>query len=99
MATLQGREELNLLHRVGATARQLFAMTAWEVAEVAVVGVLLGAGAAAPIVVAVSNALTGTRRPFIPGLSVALIIGVVGALAALAVFIPTTRMLAKRGEA
>ena len=42
LVTLQGREELLLLRRVGATVRQLLAMTAFRFATVVLVGVVLG---------------------------------------------------------
>jgi putative ABC transport system permease protein len=95
MATLQGRDELTLLRRVGTTLRQLLAMTAWEAAEVTVVGVLLGAAAAAAAVTAVSKALTGSRMPYLAWEPVAVILGLVVALTALAVFAPTARMLSQ----
>lgn len=99
MATLQGRDELVLLRRVGATVRQLLAMTAWEVVEVTLLGVLLGAGAAASAIVAISKALTGSWMPYITWEPVALILGIVVALTGLAVLAPTARMLAADEDA
>lgn len=98
MATLQGRDELTLLRRVGATMRQLLAMTAWEAAQVTLVGVLLGIGAAAAAVIGVSKALTGSSMPFITWGPVAVVLGLVVALTGLAVFAPTTRMLSQKEE-
>jgi putative ABC transport system permease protein len=95
MATLQGRDELILLRRVGTTVRQLFAMAAWEVAEVTLVGVLLGVGAAAAAVMAVSKAFSGSSVPYIAWGPVAVVIGLVVALTGLAVFAPTARILSK----
>lgn len=98
MATLQGRHELALLRRVGATTGQLLAMTVWEAAEVTVVGVLLGAGAAAAATAAVAKALTGSPMPSIPWAAVAVIGGLVVALTAVAVLAPTVRMLTHDGD-
>jgi putative ABC transport system permease protein len=95
MATLQGRDELALLRRVGATVRQLLAVTAWEAAEVALVGVILGIGAAVITVIAVAKALTGSSVPYITGGPAAVVLGVVVGLTGLAVLAPTTRMLSQ----
>jgi len=99
MATLQGRDELTLLRRVGATARQLLAMTAWEAVEVTFVGVLLGIGAGAATVIAAAKAFTGSSMPYITWEPVTVVLGLVVALTALAVFVPTTKMLVSDGEA
>ncbi len=93
LVTLQGREELLLLRRVGATVRQLLAMTALRFATVVLVGVVLGAGAQVVAVVAVSKALEGSWVPYVPAGSVAVILGLVVLLAGLATFLPTLRML------
>lgn len=94
VATLQSREELALLRRVGATAGQLLAMTTWQAAEITLVGVLLGAGAAAVAVVAVTKALTGSWLPYLSWAPAAVILGPVVLLTGLAMLAPTTRMLA-----
>lgn len=95
VATLQRREELVLLARVGATARQLLAATAWQAATVALVGAVLGAGAAAAVVAAVSRALTGSWTPHLPWPSLTLVLGLVVALTALATLVPAARMSAR----
>ena len=93
LVTLQGREELLLLRRVGATVRQLLAMTAFRFATVVLVGVVLGAGAQIVAIVAVSKAIAGSWMPYVPAGSVAVILGLVVLLAGSATFVPTLRML------
>ncbi len=93
LVTLQGREELLLLRRVGATVRQLLAMTAFRFATVVLVGVVLGAGAQIVAIAAVSKAIAGSWMPYVPAGSVAVILGLVVLLAGSAIFVPTLRML------
>lgn len=93
VATLQGRDELVLLRRVGATVRQLLAMTACRMAVVVLVGVVLGAGAQIAAVVAVSRALAGSPVPSVPAGPVAVVLGLVVLLTAAATFLPTLRAL------
>lgn len=95
MATLQGRDELNLLRRVGATVRQLLAVTTWQAGQVSVVGILTGVAAAAPAVVGVSKALTGSWTPYISPVSVVVILGPVVALTGLAMIVPTVNMIGR----
>ena len=66
LVTLQGREELLLLRRVGATVRQLLAMTAFRFATVVLVGVVLGAGAQIVAIAAASKAIAGSWTPYVP---------------------------------
>jgi len=89
MAALEGRDELVLLLRVGATVHQLVAKAAWEAISVTLVGAVLGALAASEAAVEISKALTGTWSPSIPAGSLAEIIGLVVALASLATILPT----------
>ena len=93
MAALEGRDELVLLLRVGATVRQLVAKAAWEAASAALVGV----AAASAAVVGVTKALTGSWAPSIPAASVAVIVGIAAALTSLATIVPVTRAL-RAGE-
>ena len=93
LVTLQGRDELLLLRRVGATVRQLLAMTAFRFATVVLVGVVLGAGAQIVAIAAASKAIAGSWTPYVPAGSVAVILGLVVLLAGSATFVPTLRML------
>ena len=95
VATLQGREELLLLRRVGATARQLLAMTVLRAAGITLVGVVLGAAAQIAAVVAVSKALAGSSMPYIPVAPVGVILGLVVLLVGMATLGPTLRLLAE----
>ncbi len=96
VATLQGREELLLLRRVGATVRQLLAMTVLRAAGITIVGVVLGAAAQIAAVVAVSKALAGSSIPYIPVASAGVILGLVVLLVGTATLGPTLRLLARR---
>ncbi len=97
MTTLEGRDELRLLLRVGATARQLVAKAAWEAAAVTLMGTVLGAGAASAAVVGVSEAMTGSLAPSLPAGSLAVIAGLVVALTSLSMILPTLLAL-RAGE-
>jgi putative ABC transport system permease protein len=89
MTALEGRDELVLLLRVGATVRQLIAKAAWEVISVTLVGAVLGLLAASEAVAGIATALTGSWAPSIPVGSLAEIIGLVVALTSLAAILPT----------
>ena len=89
MTAFAGRDELVLLRRVGATVSQLVSMTAWEAAVVTALGTALGAFAAGAAVVGGSRALTGSWTPHLTWPPVALIVGLVMALTASAVVVPT----------
>jgi hypothetical protein len=93
MTTLAGRDEPMLLLRVGATVRQLAATAAWEAAAVTLAGAVLGAGAASAAVVGIAKALTGSWAPSIPAGSLAVIAGLVVALAGIATVVPTVLAL------
>jgi putative ABC transport system permease protein len=99
LATLQGGGELSLLRRVGATSRQLLAMTAWQTAEVAVTGIVLGAAACAAAVCAVVKALTGSWVPYVSTGTTAVIIGAVVTLTGLATLVPTAMLIRPRRRA
>lgn len=99
MATLQGRDELSLLRRAGATTGQQLAMTAWQAMVVTVTGLVLGAAAAASAVAAVARALTGSWTPAIPWPAVLTITGATILLAGAATFAPVVHMIRRDGEA
>lgn len=98
VATLQGRDELALLRRVGATARQLLAKAACQAAAAVLVGVLLGAASAAVPLLGVSRALTGAWLPHVTWPPVVTILGLVVLLAGVAVVTPTAGMAKRLGE-
>jgi putative ABC transport system permease protein len=50
---------------VGATARQLAAMTAWQSAVLSLTGIALGVAAGAATLAAVCRALTGSWVPYV----------------------------------
>jgi putative ABC transport system permease protein len=62
---VERREPLRLLRRVGATSRQLLAMTGWQVLALNLTAITLGAGAAALAVTVVSRVLTGSYLPYL----------------------------------
>ncbi len=95
MTSLQGRDQLTLLGRVGATVRQLLAMSAWQAIQVTLVGIILGAAAATVGVIAVAKAFTGAWTPAIPWTSVIAILAAVIALTATATLGPTAKMLTR----
>lgn len=92
-ATVERRESLHLLDRVGATWRQLMAMAGWQTLTVSAVGLVCGIGSGAAALIAVTKAITGDWRPYIPMVpAIGMVLGVV-VLAAVAVLGPTAGML------
>jgi putative ABC transport system permease protein len=89
VATVERREQLALLARVGATKGQLAAVTAWQSAVVSVTGVLLGAAAGAAALASVARALTGSWMPYVPAGPALAIVGIVLALTLAATLGPT----------
>lgn len=94
MATVERRGALRLLRRVGATTRQLLAMTWWQTVVVSVSGIVIGAGAAAVTVIVATKAMTGAWTPTVTWPPVAIITGAVLVLTVAAVFTPTAWFLA-----
>lgn len=93
MATVERRESLRLLSRLGATTRQLLSMTGWQTLTLSVTGVGLGVTAAAASVLVLTKALTGSWAPDVTWPPMVIIIAVILALTALSVFAPTSRIL------
>jgi putative ABC transport system permease protein len=62
---VERRELLRLLSRVGATSRQLLALTSWQVVVLNATAITVGAGAAALAVTVVSRVLTGSYLPYL----------------------------------
>jgi putative ABC transport system permease protein len=93
VATVERREELRLLGRVGATRRQLAAMTGWQALVVSVTGMLLGAGTGVAALGCVSRALTGNWVPYITAPSVLVLAGTVLALTLAATLGPAAAIL------
>jgi len=96
MIALQRGREVGLLRLVGATARQVLAMTRWE----AVIAVLTGIGAGIAISLATlipfSIALTGSAMPYVPLGQAAAIVGVTAMLGLLAAQLPARLGLRRR---
>jgi putative ABC transport system permease protein len=93
VATVERRDMLWLLRRVGATRRQLTAMTAWQSGALTLIGVLLGAGASMTSLVSVSRVLTGSWMPYLTVTPVLVIVGLVTALTLAATLGPTAVLL------
>jgi putative ABC transport system permease protein len=93
VATVERRESILLLRRVGATWRQVTSMTAWRSAVVSVTGVLLGSAAAAATLASVSRALTGNWMPYLTVTPVLAIVGVVLAATMAATLRPAALIL------
>ena len=94
MAAVERRGALRLLRRVGATTRQLLAMTWWQTVVLSVSGIVIGAGAAAVTVIVATKAMTGAWTPTVTWPPVVIITGTVLVLAVAAVFTPTSWFLA-----
>ena len=90
VATVERRESLALLSRVGATRGQLAAVTAWQSVVVSVTGVLLGAAAGAATLASVTRALTGSWTLYVPAGPALVIVGTVLALTLAAPLGPTS---------
>ena len=98
VATVERRDMLRLLRRIGATRRQLTAMTAWQSGTLSLVGVLLGAGTGVASLASVSRALTGSWMPYLTATPVLVIAGVVTALTLAATLGPTAVLLRTGAE-
>ena len=65
-ATLERRDALRLLTRVGTTRGQLLGLAWWQTGLVAVTGLLAGAAAGTPALIAIGRAITGDTTPYLP---------------------------------
>jgi putative ABC transport system permease protein len=97
-ATLERRESLLLLDRVGADSRQLLAMAGWQTAAIAAMGVVFGVGSGAAALIAVTRALTGDWHPYLPAPALTGLGAAVVGLTAAAILVPTAAVL-RRGAA
>jgi putative ABC transport system permease protein len=98
VATVERRDLLGLLRRIGATRRQLTAMTAWQSGALSLIGVLLGAACGAASLASVSRALTGSWMPYLTATPLLVIVGVVTALTLAATLGPTAVLLRGSSE-
>jgi putative ABC transport system permease protein len=96
VSTLEQRESILLLRRVGSSARQLFTMVVLRTVTLSVVGLLLGAAAGAAAVLAVTRALTGTWHPYLTWTPTVVGTLSVLVLSVLAVLGPTAWVLRRR---
>jgi putative ABC transport system permease protein len=92
VATLERRQALRLLGRVGATRRQAAAVFGWQAVFVIVTGLAAGVAAGTVTLLAVTRAATGSLTPYIPLGPAAGLVAVVVALTAGAVMIPFVAM-------
>jgi putative ABC transport system permease protein len=92
VATLERRQALRLLGRVGATRRQAAAVFGWQAVFVIVTGLAAGVAAGTVTLLAVTRAATGSWMPYIPLGPAAGLVAVVAALTAGAVMIPFVAM-------
>jgi putative ABC transport system permease protein len=96
MIALRRGRELALLRLVGATPHQVRSMARWEAGLIIVIGLGVGLAIAATALLPLSRALTGSLRPYTPGVPLAAILGTSALLALLALALPTRRALRSR---
>jgi putative ABC transport system permease protein len=96
MIALRRGRELGLLRLVGATHRQVRSMARWEAALIIAIGLGLGLAITAVALLPLSNALTGSLRPYVPARPLAAILGGSALLALVALALPTRRALRTR---
>jgi putative ABC transport system permease protein len=96
MIGLRRGRELALLRLVGATPRQVRSMARWEAGLIIAIGLSVGLAIAATALLPLSQALTGSLRPYVPGGPLAAILGISALLALLALALPTRRALRTR---
>lgn len=92
---VERRELLRLLSRVGATSRQLLAVTSWQVVVLNATAITVGAGAAALAVTVVSRVLTGSYLPYLTWTPLLALAISVLALSGLSSVGPTALILAR----
>jgi putative ABC transport system permease protein len=92
MTTLDRRQELELLRRIGATAGQLLTATAWQAALVAGAGIAAGLAAGGVTLCTMTRAITGTW-PYIPVSAGLAVIGCALALTFAGTLGPTALLL------
>ena len=95
VSTLERRDGLRMLWRIGTTRGQLLASMAWQSVVVGVVGVVLGVATGAAAVIGVSKALTDSWQPYVPWPTVVAVLAGVLALSAVATLGPTMGLLRK----
>ncbi|HLI02040.1 MAG TPA: FtsX-like permease family protein [Acidimicrobiales bacterium] len=98
VTTLDRREVVHLLSRVGTTGRQLLAATAWQAVVLGAIGIVFGAAAGGAAVTGAVHALTGNWRPYVPLPTVIGMVAGVAALTLAATVGPTVRILRQRSR-
>jgi len=96
MTTLDRRQALLLLRRVGATTGQLLGVTAWQSAMLARTGIVLGVAAGGITLSTMTRAITGTS-PYVPVAAAATLTAIVLALTLAGTLGPTVLLL-RRAE-
>jgi putative ABC transport system permease protein len=96
MIGLRRGRELGLLRLVGATNRQVRSMARWEAGLIIAIGLGLGLAITATALLPLSNALTGSLRPYMPTDWLLGILGGSALLALVALALPTRRALRSR---
>jgi putative ABC transport system permease protein len=96
MIALRRGRELGLLRLVGATRRQVRSMARWEAGLIIAIGLGLGIAITAVALLPLSQALTGSLRPYVPAGPFVAILGGSALLALVALALPTRRALRTR---
>ncbi|HTX85106.1 MAG TPA: FtsX-like permease family protein, partial [Streptosporangiaceae bacterium] len=96
MTTLDRRQALLLLRRVGATTGQLLGVTAWQSAMLARTGIVLGVAAGGITLSTMTRAITGTS-PYVPVAAAVTLTAIVLALTLAGTLGPTVLLL-RRAE-
>jgi putative ABC transport system permease protein len=96
MIGLRRRRELALMRLVGATARQVRSMARWEAALIIAIGLGVGLAIAATALLPLTHALNGSLHPYVPGPTLAAILGTSALLALLGLSVATRRALGSR---
>ena len=92
VSTLERRQQVHMLARIGAGHRQLAGMFAWQTLFVATCGIAAGAAVCAGALTAVNRAATGSPTPHIPPGSAALLISGVALLTAVPIMAAFRRL-------
>jgi putative ABC transport system permease protein len=96
VTTLERREILGLLDRVGATPHQLLRAAALQATTLGAVGIAVGTAAGVAAIVAATKALTGSWTPYVPWPAPLAVVGVVATLCLVATVGPSAWLLSEK---
>jgi putative ABC transport system permease protein len=94
MAVADRRGSMRLLRRLGTTHRQLLAMTAWQAVLLGLLGLVFGVAVGAPSLIVVTEAISGSWKPYLTWELVLAIGAVVMAVIGASTLVPTACLLA-----